>query len=118
MKRHEFMRLVGAITVGPWLVAVMLVSAVVGAHAQADQSDNEAEDHPLPPERDRTHLVGSRGASHPLRYLGLYVNTTTTARGTREQIVYNRYFYVYLDNGVVTSVRKRRQIFTGFKIRP
>jgi hypothetical protein len=47
-----------------------------------------------------------------------YVNTQNTSRGVQEQIVYNRYFYVYLHNGVVTSVRKKRQIFTGFKTRP
>ena len=47
-----------------------------------------------------------------------HVNTTKTPGGEREQIVYNRYFYVYLHNGVVTSVKKRRQIFTGFKLRP
>ena len=43
--------------------------------------------------------------------------TTKTANGEIERLVYSRYFVVTLRNGVVSSIRQRRQIFTGFKNR-
>ncbi len=36
-----------------------------------------------------------------------HINEDVTASGTREQIVFDRHLYVYLRNGVVTSVQKR-----------
>jgi len=41
-----------------------------------------------------------------------------TSKGEIERIVYSRYFVVTLRDGVVMSVRQRRQIFTGFKKQP
>jgi hypothetical protein len=38
-----------------------------------------------------------------------------TAEGEVERIVYSRYFVLTLRKGQVSSVRQRRQIFTGFK---
>jgi hypothetical protein len=114
MKRHEFMGLVSAATVGAWLVAAMLPSVVTGAHAQATQSDNEAKI--VRCRQNATELIWlDRAALRARCGIWSHVNATTTTRGTREQIVYNRHFYVYLHDGVVTSVRKKRQIFTGFK---
>jgi hypothetical protein len=116
MKRHEFIRPGGAMTVGPWLVAVMLVGAVVSARAQASQSDNEAKI--IRCRQNSTELIWlDRAALRNRCGIWSYVITTKTKAVEREQIVYNRYFYVFLQNGVVTSVKKKRQIFTGFKNR-
>ena len=117
MKCCESMRPAGAAAVKSWLVAVMLAGAMVGAHAQASQSDNEAKI--IRCRQNATELIWlDRAALRARCGIWSHVNTTKTPRGEREQIVYNKYFYVYLHNGVVTSVRKRRQIFTGFKLRP
>ena len=111
------MRLVGAATVGPWLVAAMLVSAVAGARAQATQSDNEAKI--IRCRQNPTELIWlDRAALRARCGIWSYVITTNSRGAEREQIVYNRYFYVYLQNGVVTNVRQKRQIFTGLKRRP
>jgi hypothetical protein len=91
------MRLDAAI-MGPWLVAGMLASATAGAHAQAEQSDNEAKI--LRCRQNSTELIWlDRAALRARCGIWSYVNTTSTSRGEREQIVYNRYFYVYLHNG-------------------
>ena len=117
MKRCESMPLAGAAAVKSWLVAVMLAGAVVGAHAQASQSDNEAKI--IRCRQNSAELIWlDRAALRARCGIWSHVNTTKTPGGEREQIVYNKYFYVYLHNGVVTSVKKRRQIFTGFKLRP
>lgn len=117
MKRCESMPLAAVAAVKSWLVAVLLAGAVVGAHAQASQSDNEAKI--IRCRQNATELIWlDRAALRARCGIWSHVNTTKTPRGEREQIVYNKYFYVYLHNGVVTSVRKRRQIFTGFKLRP
>jgi hypothetical protein len=41
--------------------------------------------------------------------------TVKTADGEIERIIYSRYFVVTVQKGKVSSVRQRRQIFTGFK---
>jgi len=41
--------------------------------------------------------------------------TVKTASGEIERIVYSRYFVVTMRNGQVSSIRQRRQIFTGFR---
>ena len=85
--------------------------------AQASQSDNEAKI--IRCRQNSTELIWlDRAALRARCGIWSHVNTTKTPGGEREQIVYNKYFYVYLHNGVVTSVKKRRQIFTGFKLRP
>jgi len=117
MKRCESMGLAAAATVKSWLATAMLAGAVVGAQAQASQSDNEAKI--IRCRQNSAELIWlDRAALRARCGLWSHVNTTKTAGGEREQIVYNKYFYVYLHNGVVTSVKKRRQIFTGFKLRP
>jgi hypothetical protein len=116
MKRHEFMGRMSTAIVGPWLVAVMLVSAAPDARAQATQSDNESKI--IRCRENATELIWlDRAALRNRCGIWSYVITTKTKGGEREQIVYNRYFYVFLQNGVVTSVKKKRQIFTGFKNR-
>ena len=96
------------------LITLMLASAVVGAHAQADVGDNEskiARCREISTEimwLDRAALRARCGAWS-------YGHTLKTAYGERETIVYSRYFIVYLDNNIVTAVRIKRQIFTGFK---
>ena len=116
MKRCESMPLAGA-AIKIWLVGVLLAGAVVGAHAQASQSDNEAKI--IRCRQNSAELIWlDRAALRARCGMWSHVNTTKVAGGEREQIVYNKYFYVYLHNGVVTSVKKRRQIFTGFKMRP
>jgi hypothetical protein len=117
MKRHGFIGLVGPAAVRAWLVAVIWMSAVAGAHAQATQSDNEAKI--IRCRQNATELIWlDRAALRARCGMWSHVNTTSTTRGVREQVVYNRHFYVYLHNGVVSGVRKKRQIFTGFKLRP
>ena len=117
MNRCESMPLAGAVTVKSWLAAAMLAGAVAGAHAQASQIDNEAKI--IRCRQNSAELIWlDRAALRARCGMWSHVNTTKTPRGEREQIVYNKYFYVYLHNGVVTSVKKRRQIFTGFKLRP
>ena len=111
MKCYEFM---GRGCAGAWFVAAMLLSAVTGAHAQANQSDNEAKI--LRCRQNATELIWlDRAALRARCGIWAHVNTTNTTRGVREQIVYNKHFFVYLHDGVVTSVRKKRQFFTGLK---
>lgn len=116
MKRHEFMGLASAAIVGHWLAAVLLVGAATDAHAQASQGDNEAKI--IRCRENATGLIWlDRAALRNRCGMWSYVITTKTGSGEREQIVYNRYFYVFLQNGVVMSFKKKRQIFTGFKNR-
>lgn len=116
MGYRETIGLPGAAAARPWLAAAMLAFTAASAQAQASAGDNEAK---IARCRDNsTELIFLDRAALRTR-CGLWsrASTTKTARGERERIVYNRYFVVYLDNGVVSSVRKRRQIFTGFKAR-
>jgi len=48
---------------------------------------------------------------------GIWSSTYTvkTPEGEVERLVYSRYFVVTMRNGQVSTVRQRRQIFTGFK---
>jgi hypothetical protein len=110
MNRRGFFGPVGA-------AAAIWVSAVAGAQAQATPSDNEAKI--IRCRQNATELIWlDRAALRNRCGIWSRANTIRTAHGEREQIVYNRYFYVYLQNGVVTSYRKKRQIFTGFKLHP
>jgi hypothetical protein len=101
-------------TLKPWLIAMMLAAAGAGAQAQAPNSDNEAK------------ILRCRQNANDLIWMdreklrercGLWSRTYTvkTAQGEMERLVYSRYFVVILRNGVVSSVRQKRQIFTGFK---
>jgi hypothetical protein len=116
MKRHEFVGRLGAAIVGPGLAAMMMLGAAGDAHAQASQSNDDAKI--IRCRENATELIWlDRAALRNRCGLWSYVITTKTKGVEREQIVYNRYFYVFLQNGVVTSVKKKRQIFTGFKNR-
>jgi hypothetical protein len=99
-----------------WFAAAMLAVLTVGAHAQAPDSTNESK------------ILRCRQNVSALIWLdrvklrercGLWSSETTakTASGEIERLVYSRYFVVTMRNGVVSSVRQRRQIFTGFKSR-
>jgi hypothetical protein len=98
----------------PWLIAMMLAAASTGAQAQAPDSDNEAK------------ILRCRQNVSDLMWLdreklrarcGLWSRTYTvkTTKGEIERLVYSRYFVVTLRDGVVSSVRQKRQIFTGLK---
>ena len=103
-----------SITLKPWLIAMMLAAASAGAQAQAPDSDNEAK------------ILRCRQNVNDLMWMdreklrtrcGIWSRTYTvkTAQGEMERLVYSRYFVVSLRDGVVSSVRQKRQIFTGFK---
>jgi hypothetical protein len=103
-----------SITLRPWLIAMMLVAANAPAQAQARDSDNEAK------------ILRCRQNVSELMWLdreklrarcGLWSRTytTKTSKGEIEKLVYSRYFVVTLRDGVVSSVRQKRQIFTGLK---
>jgi hypothetical protein len=97
-----------------WLTVAMLAAAITGARAQAPESGNESK------------ILHCREHIDEIMWLdrealrarcGIWTRTYTvkTKKGEVERIVYSRYFVVTLSNGVVSSVRQRRQIFTGFK---
>lgn len=103
-----------SITLKPWLIAMMLVAAHTGAQGQAPASDSEAK------------ILRCRQNVNELIWLdreklrercGLWSRTHTvkTAQGEIERLVYSRYFVVTMRNGAVSSVRHKRQIFTGLK---
>ena len=101
-----------------WLIAATLLAVTAGStRAQAPDSDKEAK------------ILRCRQNALELIFLdreklrarcGIWSRTymVKTAAGEVERIVYNRYFVVTLRKGVVSSVRQRRQIFTGFKKQP
>ncbi|MBX9844024.1 MAG: hypothetical protein K2Z80_19665 [Xanthobacteraceae bacterium] len=103
-----------SITLKPWLIAVMLAAASTAAQAQAPDSGNEAK------------VLRCRQNVSDLMWLdreklrarcGLWSSsyTTKTRKGEIEKLVYSRYFVVTLRDGVVSSVRQKKQIFTGLK---
>jgi hypothetical protein len=103
-----------SITLKPWLMAMLLVATSAGAQAQTPDSDNEAK------------ILRCRQNVSELMWLdreklrarcGLWTrtHTTKTAKGEIEKLVYSRYFVVTLRDGVVSSVRQKKQIFTGLK---
>jgi hypothetical protein len=103
-----------SITLKPWLIAMMLAAAITGARAQTPDSDNESK------------ILRCRQNVSELMWLdreklrarcGLWTRTytTKTSKGEIEKLVYSRYFVVTLRDGVVSSVRQKRQIFTGLK---
>ena len=98
------------------LAATMLAAATAGAHAQALASDAEAKILRCRQNVSELIFLDRKGL---LERCGLWSSeaTTKTASGNTERLVYSRYFVVTLRNGVVSSVRQRRQIFTGFKKR-
>ena len=108
MKIREWTRL---------LAATAMIAALIPAtaNAQATQSDNEAKIARCR-QSPSSELIWLDRAGLRAR-CGLWSHANRQSGG-RERIVYNRYLQVYLHNGVVTSVKKKRQIFTGFKLRP
>jgi hypothetical protein len=106
------------IRAGGWLIALaMLAATATGVGAQAPDTDNE------------TKLLHCRQNMLGLYWLtreqlrercGLWAKayTVKTASGEIERIVYSRYFVVTMRNGQVSSIRQRRQIFTGFGKKP
>jgi len=101
---------------GFWLIAspVLAVTAT-GAQAQAPAATD-----------DEVKVLRCRQNTSELIFMnreqlrakcGLWSKSYTvkTAEGEVERIVYSRYFVLTLRKGQVSSVRQRRQIFTGFK---
>ena|SRR5581483_9888459 len=100
-----------------WLATIaMLAAASLCANAQAPDSENESKI--LRCRQDPTDLYWLDREQLRNR-CGIWASTTTvkTKAGEIERIVYSRYFVVTLRNGLVSSVRIRRHIFTGFKKR-
>jgi hypothetical protein len=102
------------ITLKPWLIAMILAAASTGAQAQAPDSDNEAKI--LRCRQNVSELMWMDREKLRAR-CGLWSRTytTKTSKGDIEKLVYSRYFVVTLRDGVVSSVRQKKQIFTGFK---
>jgi hypothetical protein len=103
-----------SIKLKPWLIAMMLAAASTGAQAQAPAGENEAKI--LRCRQNVNDLVWMDREKLRER-CGLWSRTYTvkTAQGEVERLVYSRYFVVTMRNGAVSSVRQKRQIFTGFK---
>jgi hypothetical protein len=98
----------------PWLIAMLLAAACANAHAQSPDSDNEAKI--LRCQQNATDLIWlDREKLRERCGLWSRTYTTKTSKGEIERVVYSRYFVVTLRNGVVQSVRQKRQIFTGLK---
>ena len=104
-----------SVTLGVWLVAGLL-SAASGDSTWAQAPDSENESKILRCRQDISALIWLDREKLRAR-CGIWSRTYTvkTSKGEIERIVYSRYFVVTLREGVVTSVRQRRQIFTGFK---
>jgi hypothetical protein len=103
-----------SIKLKPWLIAMMLASGSAGAQAQAPAGDNEAKI--LRCRQNVNDLIWMDREKLRAR-CGLWSRayTVKTAQGEVERLVYSRYFVVTMRNGAVSSVRQKRQIFTGFK---
>ncbi|MBX9844026.1 MAG: hypothetical protein K2Z80_19675 [Xanthobacteraceae bacterium] len=103
-----------SIPLKPWLIAVLLAAASTAAQAQAPDSDNEAKT--LRCRQNVSDLMWLDREKLRAR-CGLWSRTytTKTAKGEIEKLVYSRYFVVTLRDGVVSSVRQKRPIFTGLK---
>jgi hypothetical protein len=96
-----------------WLVAAMLAAGLAGARAQAPEIDNESK---ILRCRDNAASIMFLDRGKLRAKCGTWSSdyTVKTKKGEIERIVYSRYFVVTMRNGTVSSVRKRRHIFTGF----
>jgi hypothetical protein len=92
----------------------ILIAAAGSAYAQAPDSENESKI--LRCRQDPSGLYWLHREQLRER-CGMWSSTYTvkTKSGEIERIVYSRYFVVTMRNGLVSSIRGRRQIFTGFK---
>jgi hypothetical protein len=102
------------IALKPWLMAALLATAVTGAQAQVPVGDNEAKI--LRCRQNVNELIWlSREKLRERCGLWSSNHTVKTAQGEVEKLVYSRYFVVTMRNGAVSSVRQKKQIFTGLK---
>ena len=94
-----------------WLAAAALVASAAGA--QAPEIDNESK---ILRCRDNPASVMFLDRGKLRAKCGTWSSdyTVKTKKGEITRIVYSRYFVVTMRNGAVSSVRKRRHIFTGF----
>lgn len=102
-----------------WLAVAMLAAACTGAActgALAQSPDSEGEAKILRCRQSISELIWLNRESLRAK-CGLWTSTYTvkSKKGEIERLVYSRYFTVTLRDGVVSSVRERRQVFTGFK---
>jgi len=100
---------------GFWLIATTLLAATAtGASAQAPATDDAVK--VLRCRQNTSELIFMNREQLRAR-CGLWskIYTAKTAAGEVERIVYSRYFVVTMHKGQVSSVRQRRQIFTGFR---
>jgi hypothetical protein len=98
-----------------WLiVATILAATASSAGAQAPGSEDEVK--ALRCSQDRIALIWmSREQLRERCGLWSKSYTVNTPEGEVERLVYSRYFVVTVRRGQVSSVRQRRQIFTGFR---
>jgi hypothetical protein len=102
-------------SLGFWLFATTILAATgTGASAQVPATDDEVK--VLRCRQNTSELIWMNREQLRAR-CGLWSKSYTvkTAAGEVEQIVYSRYFVVTMRKGQVSSVRQRRQIFTGFR---
>ena len=100
---------------GVWLIAMTILAAIgTGAGAQVSATDDQVKI--LRCSEDRIALIWLTREQLRDR-CGMWTKTYTvkTADGEIERIVYSRYFVVTVQKGKVSSVRQKRQIFTGFR---
>jgi hypothetical protein len=99
------------------IAAAMWAAAGTAAAAQIPERNNEAKI-----QRCRENAIDLHWLNREqLRErCGLWSSTYTvkTPEGEVERLVYSRYFVVTMRNGQVSTIRQRRQIFTGFKKQP
>jgi hypothetical protein len=98
-----------------WLItATILAAAGTVVVAQAPATDDEVK--VLRCSQDRIALIWlSREQLRDRCGMWSKSYTVTTPDGEVERLVYSRYFVVTVRQGQVSSVRQRRQIFTGFR---
>jgi hypothetical protein len=101
------------ITMRAGLTAAILTMTVAGAGAQAPEIDNESK---ILRCRDNPTSIMFLDRGKLRAKCGTWSSdyTVKTKSGEIERIVYSRYFVVTMRNGAVSSVRKRRHLFTGF----
>jgi hypothetical protein len=96
------------------LTAAIWAMTAVGAAAQAPATADDAK---LQRCRQNASALHWLTREQVRERCGLWSKSYTvkSASGPVERLVYSRYFVVTLRNGQVSTIRQRRQFFTGFR---